>query len=205
MMKLYYIPMACSLASRIVLAETGEEAEFVQVARGSLALEGSGQRLDAISAKAKVPTLVYTDGRVVTENAAVLQYLADRAPASRLAPPASSPERVVLQEWLSFIGTEIHKAVLYPLYTDGSPPGAQEFARHCAPGALAIVSTRLGAAAHLVGDTFTIADAYLIWALILLRAAGIELDAVTADYLQRCLARPSVREALTIERRQAGL
>src|SRR4051812_25686803 len=106
-MKLFYSPGACSLAARIALHEAGVEfqSEKVDLKTKTTA---SGQEFIGINPKGYVPALQLLDGQVLTENQAILQYIADRKPQANLAPPAGTIERYQLQEWLGFIGTELH-------------------------------------------------------------------------------------------------
>ena len=116
MLQLYFYPMACSLSSRIALMEAGIEARY------SLAHIWKKKVLDddsdflTVSSKGAVPVLVLENGERLTEAAAVLQYIADLRPESGLAPPPGDLDRYRLQEWLSFVATEIHKAFLFPTF-----------------------------------------------------------------------------------------
>ena len=147
-----------------------------------------------------MPVLVLENGERLTETAAVLQYIADLRPESGLAPPPGDPDRYRLQEWLSFIGTEIHKAFLFPTFwykDDGSL--AKPRAR--IPQTLAVPSAHLADREFLVGDSFTVADAHLTWALLLLRPAGVDIAQwpSLSAYLARMQARPAVRDAIATE------
>jgi glutathione S-transferase len=116
MLQLYFWPMACSLASRIALMEAGVEARYHLVHLRSKRILVNDGDFWAISPKGAVPVLVLDHGQVLTENPAVLQYIADLRPDRGLAPAATDPNRYRLQEWLSFVGTEIHKAFLFPTF-----------------------------------------------------------------------------------------
>jgi glutathione S-transferase len=150
----------------------------------------------------QVPALKTRDGSLLTENAAVLQYIADLAPAARLAPPPADRARYELQHWLSFIGTELHKLVFATLYTPHTPPEAKAYAQDKAlPNRLDVLERKLAGKEFLVGDTFTVADAYL---LTVLNWASTKTDlskwpAITA-YHRRMIARPQVRRAFGEER-----
>jgi len=130
----------------------------------------------------------------------VLQYIADLKPETGLAPPHAHPDRYRLQEWLSFTGSEIHKAFLFPTfwYKDDAAKAA---ARERIGKTLAVVADHLSRRDHLVGDRFTVADAHLAWALLLLRPAGIDVTnwPSLADYLARMRARPQVKAAVEME------
>ena len=117
-MKLYIIPGACSLAANIALREADLQFNLAAVDSQTKKVD-DGSDFGAINSKGYVPALRLDDGQVLTENVAVLQYIADRNPAARLAPPAGTMERYRLQEWLSFINSEIHKA-FSPLFNSAA-------------------------------------------------------------------------------------
>jgi glutathione S-transferase len=200
MLQLYFSPMACSLASRIALMEAGIEARYHPVHLWTKrVLEDDGD-FRAVSAKGAVPVLVLENGERLTESAAVLQYIADLKPELGLAPQPGEPDRYRLQEWLSFIGTEIHKGFLFPTfwYKDDASL-AKPRAR--IGQTLSVPSAHLVDREFLVGDRFTVADAHLIWALLLLRAAGVDVAQwpSLAAYLARMQARPHVKAAVGTE------
>lgn len=200
MLQLYFSPMACSLASRIALMEAGIEARYHPVHLWTKkVLEDDGD-FRAVSAKGAVPVLVLENGERLTESAAVLQYIADLKPELGLAPPPGEPDRYRLQEWLSFIGTEIHKGFLFPTfwYKDDASL-AKPRAR--IGQTLSVPSAHLADREFLVGDRFTVADAHLTWALLLLRSAGVDVAQwpSLAAYLARMQARPHVKAAVGTE------
>jgi glutathione S-transferase len=201
MLELYFRPFACSLASRIALLEAGIEARYVEVDLTSKRLAAGGDFF-AVSNKGRVPVLRLEDGSLLSEGPAVLQYIADRSPEARLAPPPSDPERYRLQEWLNFVTTELHKAFLAPLFSDGTPEDVRNHARAQVGHNLGVVAAHLETRPFLLGERFTVADAYLVWALILTRYSGFDLGSYPAltAYLDRTLARPLVAEAVAIER-----
>ncbi len=199
MLQLYFRPMACSLASRIALMEAGIDARYHLVdLRTKKCIEDDADFRD-ISAKGAVPVLVLENGDRLTESAAVLQYIADLKPETGLAPASTDPDRYRLQEWLSFIGTEIHKAFLFPTfwYKDDAPKAARPRIEE----SVAYVADHLAHRDHLVGERFTVADAHLTWALLLLRFARVDIDRHPSlvGYLARMQARPAVREAIAME------
>lgn len=200
MLELYFSPMACSLASRIALMEAGIEARYhlVQLWTKKV-LEDDGD-FRAVAPKGAVPVLVLENGERLTESAAVLQYIADRKPELGLAPQPGDPDRYRLQEWLSFIGTEIHKGFLFPTfwYKDDASL-AKPRAR--IGQTLSVPSAHLADREFLVGERFTVADAHLAWALLLLRAAGVDVAQwpSLAAYLSRIQARPQVKSAVGTE------
>ncbi|MCK1394719.1 glutathione binding-like protein [Bradyrhizobium sp. 1] len=200
MLQLYFSPMACSLASRIALMEAGLDARYHQVHLWTKQVADDDSDFKGISPKGAVPVLVLENGERLTESAAVLQYIADVKPEAGLAPPSGDPDRYRLQEWLSFVGAEIHKAFLFPIFwykDDGSL--AKPRARIAQT--LSVPSAHLANREFLVGDRFTVADAHLLWALLLLRPAGIDVAQwpSLSAYLERMQARPAVREAIATE------
>jgi len=198
-MKLYFSPGACSLAPHIALLATG--LPFVSE-RVSLRTKqtGSGEDFRALSPKGYVPALELDDGRLLTENQVILQYVADQAPASGLAPAFGSFERYQLMEWLGWLSTELHKR-FSPLFT----PGASEEGRQAAWAALAApltyVANRIDGDGYLTGPQFTVADAYLFAILNWAGFAKHSLEAwpVLQAYQARVASLPVVREALRRE------
>jgi glutathione S-transferase len=200
MLQLYFFPMACSLASRIALTEAGVEAQYLLAHIWTKTVVDDGSDFLGVSPKGAVPVLVLENGERLTESAAVLQYIADLKPEAGLAPRFGDPDRYRLQEWLSFIGAEIHKAFLFPTFwykDDGSL--AKPRAR--ITQTLSVPSAHLADREFLVGNRFTVADAHLIWALLLLRPAGVDIAQwpSLSGYLARMQARPAVREAIAAE------
>ncbi len=200
MLQLYFFPMACSLSSRIALMEAGIEAQYHLAHIWTKKIVDDGSDFRDLSPKGAVPVLVLENGERLTESAAVLQYIADVKPKAGLAPDNGHPDRYRLQEWLSFIGAEIHKAFLFPTFwykDDGSL--AKPRAR--ITQTLSVPSAHLAEREFLVGDRFTVADAHLTWALLLLRPAGVDITQwpSLSSYLERMQARPAVREAIATE------
>jgi glutathione S-transferase len=181
--------------------EAGIDARYREVELESKRLVENDADFLAVSAKGRVPVLVFDDGQTLTENLAVLQRIADLRPAAGLAPAATDPERYRLQEWLSFVSTEIHKSFLYPSFRSDTSAEVKAYARERAPQSLAVAAARLEQAPYLLGEQFTVADAYLLWALLLSRFLGVELGASLDAFLERAQQRPAVREAIDIERR----
>lgn len=200
MLQLYFSPMACSLASRIALMEAGLDAYYHLVHLRTKQVVDDDSDFRGISPKGAVPVLVLENGERLTESAAVLQYIADVKPERGLAPPFGDANRYRLQEWLSFTGAEIHKAFLFPTFwykDDGSL--AKPRARIAQT--LSVPSAHLADREYLVGNSFTVADAHLTWALLLLRPAGIDIAQwpVLTAYLERMQARPAIKEAIATE------
>jgi len=200
MLQLYFSPMACSLASRIALMEAGIEARYHMVQLWTKKVREDDGDFRAVAPKGAVPVLVLENGERLTESAAVLQYIADRKPELGLAPQPGHPDRYRLQEWLSFVGTELHKGFLFPTFwykDDASLAKPRARIAHT----LSVPSAHLADREFLVGERFTVADAHLAWALLLLRAAGVDVAQwpPLAAYLSRIQARPQVKAAVGTE------
>src|SRR5262245_19923692 len=149
-LQLYFSPLACSMATRIALHEAGASATFVEVEpRTKQTPDGADYR--AIHPLGLVPALRTDDGEVITANAAILQHVADRFPASHLA-PAGGVARTRLQQWLCFIGTELHKAVFAPLLDRGAAEAVKAYALDKAPARLAVLERHLAGRAFLLDD-----------------------------------------------------
>src|SRR5262249_22420280 len=156
MLQLYFWPMACSLASRIALMEAGLTARYHLVHLWTKKRIEDDADFRSISPKGAVPVLIMENGEQLTESAAVLQYIADLKPEIGLAPRPGDSDRYRLQEWLSFIATEIHKGYLFPTfwYKDDAPKAARERIEE----SVAHAAAHLAARDYLVGDRFTVAD-----------------------------------------------
>lgn len=197
-MDLYFAPLACSLATRIALHESGQDARFHEVVLSTKRTR-AGEDYFAVNPKGQVPALRTAEGQFLTEGAAILQYVADRAPESGLAPAAGTFERYELQQWLSYIGAEIHKQVFYAIFNPASPPEAKAYARDVAlPGKYDFLSKHLEGREFLLGDHFTVADAYLVTTLNWAAPAGADLSRwpVLAAYHARQCQRPAVAHAI---------
>jgi len=193
-MDVYFSPLACSLASRITLYESGQEATFqrVDTRAGKTA---SGEDYRKINPKGLVPALRTDDGAVLTENAAILQYLADRRPESKLAPTGFG--RYQLQQWLSFIGSELHKTVFTPLLSPTHPAEGKAKAKEAAAERLAYLNEHLTGRDWLLDD-FSVADAYLAAVLNWNQAVKLDFSAYPAiqAYQARLMTRPAVQKAV---------
>jgi glutathione S-transferase len=198
-MKLYFSPLACSLATRIAFYEAGADAAFVEVdPKTKLTLDGFDFR--KVHSLGLVPTLATDDGEVLTENAAILQYVAARYPAAELAP--SDPlGRARLQQWLCFIGTELHKALFVPLLDPKAPDAVKAYARAKAASRLGWVAERVEGRETIL-DRFSVADGYLLTVLNWAPYAGVDLSLWPAigAYQASLRRRPSVARALSDER-----
>ena len=198
-MKLYYSPGACSLSPHIVVSETGinVELEKVNLAEHKTA---SGQDYMTINPKGYVPALGLDDGSVLTEGPAIVQYLADQKPGSGLIPPAGSIDRYRVQEWLNFIGTELHKN-FGALFNKATPDATKETAKANITRRLAYLNDRLAGKQYLMGANFTVADAYAFTIVNWTNFVGIDLKPYPnlAGYMARVAARPKVLETLKSE------
>lgn len=198
-MKLYASPGACSLAPHIALIAAGLPFTFERVSLKTKAIAGGGDFRE-INPKGSVPALQLDDGKVLTEAAVLLQYIADQAPGANLAPAYGSFERYQVMEWLNFIATDLHKRFT-PIFT----PGCTEEGRTAAWAALArpldYLAGKLDGGEFLMGSQFTIADAYLFtvlnWALFA-KFSLTDWPALQA-YQARVGAIPAVQEAMRAE------
>jgi glutathione S-transferase len=198
-MKLYYSPGACSLAAHIAL----EEAKLAyQTVRVDLAAKrtADGGDYHAINEKGYVPTLVLDNGEALTENAVVLQYIAEQAPGSGLAPAHGTFARYRFLEWLNFIGTEIHKAY-GPLWNAKNPDSVKDAARSNLARRFAYIEKRLASTPYLMGDAFTVADAYLFVMLNWTKLHKVDMAPYSAlqQFQSRVAARPSAQKAMRDE------
>ncbi len=199
-MKLYYAPGACSLSPHISLREAGADFEIVKVDTATHRTE-TGADFKTINPKGYVPALVLESGDVVTEGAAVVQYIADRFPAAKLAPANGTLERTRLHEQLNFISSELHKA-FSPLFSKTASAEAKDAATAQVAKRFENVESLLSdGRPHLLGDAFSVADAYLFTVVNWGSVTGVSLDPwphLTA-YMQRIGERPAVRAAMQAE------
>ena len=138
------------------------------------------------------------DGQVLTENVVVLQYIADLNPAAKLAPAAGTMERYRVQEWLSFVNSEVHKSFT-PLFSPEATEDMKTYARNNLAKRLAYLEGALGDKKYLMGDQFTVADAYLFTVLGWGSHVGVDIGPKLQSYVDRVRARPHVIEAMTAE------
>jgi len=199
-MKLYYFSGACSLASNISLREAGLAFELVKVDRRTKKT-ADGLDFNEVNPKGYVPALRLDNGEVLTENVAVLQYIADRNPAAQLAPAAGTLERYRLMEWLGFINSEVHKN-FSPLFRDDAHEEVKQYARRALGVRLDYLDRSIGNRTFLTGEPFTVADAYLFTVLGWGRYVNVDLGQwpQLQRYVERVGARPHVIEALKSER-----
>jgi len=199
MTKLYYSPGACSLSPHIVLREAGLPFSLVLASTKTKKLADGSDYL-AINSKGYVPLLELDDGQRLSEGPAIVQYIADQAPATGLAPAAGTMARYRLMEWLNFITSELHKG-FSPLFTPGMPDEAKAMAQKKLGERLAWVDGQLAGKDYLMGDTFTVADAYLFTVAGWGKYVGVDISGQQnlSAYMGRVAARPAVQEALKAE------
>lgn len=198
-MKLFYSPGACSLSPHIVLNELDlpYTVEQVDLKNHTTA---SGADFYTINAKGYVPALQLDNGEVLTEGPAIIQYLADQKPQVNLLPQAGSLERARVQEWLNFIGTELHKT-LAALFNPSISAEAKTKTIDTFGKRLGFVENALQGKDFLTGKSFSVADAYLFtivnWAPML----GIDISPwpTVAEFQKRVASRPAVQKTLQAE------
>jgi glutathione S-transferase len=196
-MKLYYTPGTCSLCPHIVLKEIGADYELEKVDLQAKKIAENGEDYMPVNSKGQVPALALDNGEIFTECSAIIQYLADQNPELNLAPANGTMERYRLQEWISFIGSELHKGIP-PLFLPNVPEDYK-------PVALAKLSTKLKALdAHLadneylMGSSYTVADSYCFAIMNWHKRAELDLSPWPnlKAYQARIEQRPAVQAAL---------
>jgi glutathione S-transferase len=198
-MKLYYLTGACSLASDIALRDAGLKFELIKVDRKTKKA-ADGLDFNEVNPKGYVPALTLDNGEVLTENVTLLQYIADRNPAAKLAPPAGTMERYRLMEWLSFINSEVHKG-FSPLFRQDAPEDTKQYARKNLLTRVDYLERALGSKSFLMGEQFTVADAYLFTVLSWSQHVNLDIGKwpQLKRFVERVGARPHVLEALKAE------
>lgn len=200
-MKLYFAPNACSLAVHIAAREAGVPIGLVPVDLMTHTL-ADGTDYYAINPRGYVPALALDDGTVLTEVAALVQYIADLRPEANLAPKPGTLDRVKLQTWLTFIGTEIHKQFSPWLWHADTAESTVIAIKAKIATRFAELDRVLATQPFLMGERFTIADAYAFaivrWAPLM----KMSLDAYPSlvQWLDRVAARPQVAAAIAAER-----
>lgn len=194
-MKLYFSPGACSLSPHIILREAGAKFELEQVDNREKKTK-SGQDYWAINPKGQVPVLELDSGERLTEGPIIVQYIADQKPGSGLAPPAGTMERYRVQEWLNFTTSELHKT-FGPIFRPTTPDAYKTISKENLGKRFDWLDKQLAGRQYLMGDKFTIADAYLF--VVLRWAARVEMDLSKWLYVDRVAARPKVQEAMKAE------
>lgn len=198
-MKLYYSPGACSLSPHVVLREAGLDFELVLASTKTHKL-ADGTDYYAINPKGSVPLLELDNGERLSEGPVIVQYLADLAPASQLAPANGTMARYRLQEWLNFLTSEIHKG-FSPLFNPATPEDYKPLAKARLADRLRIVDAALEGKAYLMGEQFTVADAYLFTLTNWAQPVGLDISnlAQLGAYRARVAARPAVQAAMKAE------
>lgn len=199
-MKLYYAPAACSLAAHIVAREAGIPVDLAKVDLGNHTLE-DGTDFYSVNPRGYVPALRLDDGTLLTEVAAIVQYLGDLAPASGVVPPAGTMERVHLQEWLTFISSELHKAFSPWLWHKETAESTKQAVKERLAVRFAEMDRLLARQPYLLGQRFSVADAYAFaivnWSHFLM--VSLKPYPALSAYVARVAARPQVMAAMQAE------
>ena len=198
-MELFYTPGACSLSIHIALREAGLPFTLRKVDLSKKTVE-SGEDFNKVNPKGYVPALKLDDGQVLTEGPAIAQYVADRSPASGLAPAAGTPDRYRLQEWMNFISTELHKG-MGSMFNPAQTPEWRAQVTTTLGNRLDWVSKQLEGKSYLLNDKFSVADGYLFTVLSWASYVKFDLSKWPAlqQFIGRVAQRPKVVEALKAE------
>jgi len=198
-MKLYYSPGACSLSPHIALREAGLNFELEQVDLKAKKTK-AGADFTQVNPKGQVPTLKLDSGEILTEGPAVVQYIADQKPGSGLAPAAGTMGRYRLQEMLNFITSELHKG-FSPLFRPNTPEEYKPIVKDALFAKFGQLDKVLAGKSYLMGDQFTVADAYCFTVMGWSKYHKIDLSPWPnlKSYMERVAARPKIQEALKAE------
>ena len=198
-MKLYYSPGACSLSPHIVLREAGLAFEPVLASTKTHQL-ADGTDYYTISPKGYVPLLELDNGERLSEGPAIVQYVADQATGKNLAPASGTMARYRLQEWLNFTTSELHKS-FSPLFNPATPEDYKPLVKARLGERLKWVDGQLAGKQYLLGDSFTVADAYLFTVANWTQFVGIDISGLPnlGAFMARMAARPAVQAALKAE------
>ena len=198
-MKLYYSPGACSLSPHIALLEAGLPYDLVKVDLKAKKLE-NGDDFLKVNPKGQVPVLALDSGEIVTEGPVIVQMIADKASAKNLAPARDSAERYKLQEWLTYINSEVHKS-FGPMFSPALADDAKAFFKDRVMGKFKYVDGELAGKDYLMGKQFSVADGYMFTMLSWAERMKWDLAGLSnlMAYKARVGARPKVQEALTRE------
>lgn len=198
-MKLYYAPGVCSLSPHIVLRETNTPFELVKTDIRAKTVDGGGD-FRSINPNGYVPALALDDGTLITEGPAIVQYIADNAGATELAPANGTIERTKMQSWLNFVSSEIHKS-FGPLFNAEMPAEAKTIFQQKLRDRFAFLDKHFAANDYLMGKSFTLPDAYLFTVLRWGKPMGVDPDSYAnlKAYAARVEARPAVQAALKAE------
>ena len=198
-MKLYYSPGACSLSPHISLIESGLKFEPVMTSTKTHKLQ-DGTDYYTINPKGYVPLLELDSGERLAEGPAIVQYIADQVPGKKLAPANGTMARARLQEWLTFIGTELHKGYS-PLFNPATPDDYKTAVKAKLNDRYKWVDAQLEGKDYLMGSDFSVADPYLFTVTSWAKHVGVDLSAFknVAAFMERMGARPAVQQALKAE------
>ena len=198
-MKLYYSPGACSLSAHIALQEAGLAFTPMLASTKSHKLQ-DGTDFYSINPLGYVPVLELDDGTRLREGPAIVQYIADQVPLKMLAPQNGTLQRYRLQEWLSFIGTELHKG-FSPLFNPATPEEYKAIARERLQQRLQWVDNQLAGKQYLMGEQFTVADGYLFTVANWAGFVGLDISGLKnlGAFHARVAARPAVQAAMKAE------
>ncbi|MGX7927184.1 glutathione transferase GstA [Tsuneonella sp. HG094] len=198
-MKLFYAPGACSLAPHIALKEIGADFGAVKVDLATRTAE-SGEDFRKVNSSGKVPALTLDSGENLTENPAILMYIADLRPENQLAPPDGSLERYQLLSRLSYLGSEFHKTFV-PLFNPGSSDEAKAAATEAVKNHLAALDAELTGRDTYCGEGYSVADIYLFVMLGWPAHVGIDMSGYPGldAYCAKIAQRPAVGAALKAE------
>ena len=198
-MKLYYSNGACSLSPHIVLRESGLPFELVRASTKTHALD-DGTDYYTINPKGSVPLLELDNGERLTEGPAIVQYIADQAPDKNLAPANGTLARYRVQEWLNFITSELHKGYS-PLFRLNTPDAYKPIAMDTLNKKYAYVDSKLEGKHYLMGEQFSVPDAYLFTVTNWAGRVGLDLSEFknVSAFMARMMARPSVQAAMKAE------
>jgi glutathione S-transferase len=198
-MKLYYLAGACSTASMISLLEAGQKFEAVAVDRATRHT-ADGKEFNQVNPKGYVPALLLDNGNLLSENVAVLTYIASLDPSGKLGAAAGTENYYHLIEWLAYVSSEVHKN-FGPLFRPHTDESFRAIFKESLAKRLGYIEQRLGNAPFLMGENFTVADAYLYVMLSWRERVGVDISAfpkLTA-FAERVRSRPSVSEAYRIQ------
>ena len=203
-MKFFHESHGCSLAVDIVARELGIPLEIVWVDMQRKVLP-DGTDLHAINPKGQVPSLQLPDGQFLSEGLAIMQYLADQRPDSDLATTARGVEKYRVLEWMSFVGSDLHKGGFMPLFKKTTPDDYRPLARQLVVSRMKLLDEHLADRKYLTGATFTIADAHCYAIAMWTHYHDIDLAPWPnlSAYLERIARRPSVQAAKAAERAEA--
>lgn len=198
-MKLYYSPGACSLSPHIVACEAELPLELIKVDLKHKRTE-TNDDYQQLNPNGYVPLLILDDGNRLTEGPAIVQFLADQAPAKKLIPAAGTFERYQTQQWLNFISAEIHKNYI-PLFNSVAPQAAKEWAIELLIKRLNATAEQLASRPYLLGDHISVADIYLFVTLSWGQHVNIDISRwpALARYADKIAERPAVQQAMKAE------